>query len=44
MTKFLFFLEFIDDFYRIYGSFIPLHKSDVVRHLHRKFNADFADR
>lgn len=36
--------EFLDDFYRIYGSFIPLQKSDVFRHLKRKFNTDFNDR
>ncbi|XP_040000274.1 sentrin-specific protease 5-like isoform X2 [Xiphias gladius] len=35
--------EFLDDFYRIYGSFIPLQKSDVLRHLKRKFNTDFND-
>ncbi|XP_042353963.1 sentrin-specific protease 5-like isoform X2 [Plectropomus leopardus] len=36
--------EFLDDFYRIHGSFIPLKKSDVLRHLKRKFNTDFCDR
>ncbi|XP_036941253.1 sentrin-specific protease 5-like isoform X1 [Acanthopagrus latus] len=36
--------EFLDDFYRSYGSFIPLQKSDVLRHLKRRFNADFIDR
>uniref|UniRef100_UPI003AAB3E09 uncharacterized protein isoform X1 n=1 Tax=Centroberyx gerrardi TaxID=166262 RepID=UPI003AAB3E09 len=36
--------EFLNDFYRIYGSFIPLQKSDVLRHLKRKFNMDFTDR
>ncbi|XP_023260817.1 sentrin-specific protease 5-like isoform X1 [Seriola lalandi dorsalis] len=36
--------EFLDGFYRIYGSFIPLQKSDVLRHLKRKFNSDFSDR
>ncbi|XP_069366764.1 sentrin-specific protease 5-like isoform X2 [Paralichthys olivaceus] len=36
--------EFLDEFYRIYGSFIPLQKSDVLRHLKRKFNTDFRDR
>ncbi|XP_078120601.1 uncharacterized protein LOC144526811 isoform X1 [Sander vitreus] len=36
--------EFLDDFYRIYGSFIPLQKRDVSRHLERKFNIDFSDR
>ncbi|KAM7401045.1 hypothetical protein PAMA_005308 [Pampus argenteus] len=36
--------EFLDDFYRIYGSFIPLQKSDLLRHLKRKFNSDFNDR
>lgn len=28
----------------MYGSFIPLQKSDVLRHLKRKFNSDFSDR
>ncbi|XP_070701262.1 uncharacterized protein [Pempheris klunzingeri] len=36
--------EFLDDFYRIYGSFIPLQKSDVLGHLKRRLNADFSDR
>ncbi|XP_034744550.1 sentrin-specific protease 5-like isoform X2 [Etheostoma cragini] len=36
--------EFLDDFYKIYGSFIPLQKRDVSRHLERKFNTDFSDR
>uniref|UniRef100_A0A3B5LH00 Ubiquitin-like protease family profile domain-containing protein n=1 Tax=Xiphophorus couchianus TaxID=32473 RepID=A0A3B5LH00_9TELE len=27
-----------------YGSFIPLRKSDVLRHLKRTFNSDFSDR
>ncbi|XP_045907689.1 sentrin-specific protease 5-like isoform X2 [Micropterus dolomieu] len=36
--------EFLDDFYRIYGSFIPLQKPDVLRHLKRRFNIDFSDR
>ncbi|XP_073348192.1 sentrin-specific protease 5-like [Pagrus major] len=36
--------EFLDDFYRSYGSFIPLQKRDVLRHLKRRFNADFIDR
>ncbi|CAK6952217.1 sentrin-specific protease 5-like [Scomber scombrus] len=36
--------EFLDDFYRIYGSFIPLQQSDVLTHLKRKFNTDFNDR
>ncbi|XP_069020747.1 sentrin-specific protease 5-like [Embiotoca jacksoni] len=35
--------EFLDDFYQIYGSFIPLHKSDVLKHLKGKFNTDFSD-
>ncbi|KAM9719534.1 uncharacterized protein ACNS7B_020321 isoform 2-T3 [Menidia menidia] len=35
--------EFLDDFYRTYGSFIPLKKSDVLRHVRRRFNADFSD-
>ncbi|KAK9538922.1 hypothetical protein VZT92_004063 [Zoarces viviparus] len=36
--------EFLEDFYRIYGCFIPLHKRDVLRHLERKLNTDFSDR
>ncbi|XP_029380959.1 sentrin-specific protease 5-like [Echeneis naucrates] len=36
--------EFLDGFYRIYGSFIPLQQSDVLRHLKRTFNSDFSDR
>ncbi|XP_035491126.1 sentrin-specific protease 5 [Scophthalmus maximus] len=36
--------EFLDEFYTIYGSFIPLQKSDVLRHLRRKLNTDFSDR
>nr|XP_020479701.1 uncharacterized protein LOC109974047 isoform X2 [Monopterus albus] len=36
--------EFLDDFYRIYGSFIPLQKSDVWKHLKRKCNTDFSER
>lgn len=36
--------EFLEDFYRKYGSFIPLHKSDLLRHLKGKFNTDFSDR
>ncbi|KAM3603949.1 uncharacterized protein V6R79_004490 [Siganus canaliculatus] len=36
--------EFLDNFYRTYGSFIPLQKSDVLRHLKKKLNADFSDR
>uniref|UniRef100_A0A087XKM6 Ubiquitin-like protease family profile domain-containing protein n=1 Tax=Poecilia formosa TaxID=48698 RepID=A0A087XKM6_POEFO len=36
--------DFLEVFYRRYGSFIPLHKSDVLRHLKRKFNSDFSDR
>ncbi|XP_027141673.1 sentrin-specific protease 5 [Larimichthys crocea] len=36
--------EFLNDFYKIYGSFIPLQKSDVLRHLKRRFNTDFSDR
>lgn len=35
--------EFLDDFYRIYGSFIPLQKSSVLRHLTNRFNTDFSD-
>ncbi|XP_029930340.1 uncharacterized protein LOC115375138 [Myripristis murdjan] len=36
--------EFLDDFFRIYGSFIPLQKSDVLKHLKRKFNIDLDKR
>ncbi|KAM6989945.1 uncharacterized protein LKV04_009518 isoform 2-T2 [Tautogolabrus adspersus] len=36
--------KFLNDFYRTYGSFIPLKKNDVLRHLKRRFNADFSDR
>ncbi|XP_008284826.1 sentrin-specific protease 5 [Stegastes partitus] len=36
--------EFLDDFYRTYGSFIPLQKSDMLKHLKRKFNSHFSDR
>ncbi|KAL7386947.1 hypothetical protein ABVT39_016073 [Epinephelus coioides] len=36
--------EFLDDFYRTHGSFIPLKKSDVLRHLRRRFNTDLSDR
>ncbi|XP_068427225.1 sentrin-specific protease 5-like [Clinocottus analis] len=36
--------EFLEDFYRMYGCFIPLHKKDVLRHLEKKFNTDFSDR
>ncbi|TMS09708.1 Sentrin-specific protease 5 [Larimichthys crocea] len=36
--------KFLNDFYKIYGSFIPLQKSDVLRHLKRMFNTDFSDR
>ncbi|PWA17392.1 hypothetical protein CCH79_00011261 [Gambusia affinis] len=36
--------EFLEVFYRRYGSFIPLHKSDVLRHLKWKFDSDFSDR
>lgn len=35
---------FLDDFHRIYGSFIPLQKRDVLRHLKRRFNTDFSER
>lgn len=44
MTIFPHFLEFLDDFYRIYGSFIPLQKRDVLKHLKRKFDTEFTDR
>uniref|UniRef100_UPI0037E99174 sentrin-specific protease 5-like n=1 Tax=Semicossyphus pulcher TaxID=241346 RepID=UPI0037E99174 len=36
--------EFLEDFYRTYGSFIALQKTDVLRHLKRRFNTDFSDR
>ncbi|XP_047223864.1 sentrin-specific protease 5-like [Girardinichthys multiradiatus] len=36
--------DFLEGFYRSYGSFIPLHQSDVLRHLNRKFNSNFNDR
>ncbi|XP_028988697.1 sentrin-specific protease 5-like [Betta splendens] len=36
--------EFLSDFYRIYGSFIPLQRSDVLTHLKLKYNEDFSDR
>ncbi|XP_076000713.1 sentrin-specific protease 5-like [Genypterus blacodes] len=36
--------EFLDDFYRKYGSFIPLQQSDLLKHLKRTFNVDFSDR
>ncbi|KAK6302372.1 hypothetical protein J4Q44_G00267270 [Coregonus suidteri] len=32
--------EFLDCFYVKYGSFIPLSKSDVLRHLNKKLNTD----
>lgn len=28
----------------MYGSFIPLQKTDVLKHLRRKFNTDFSNR
>ncbi|XP_061694967.1 sentrin-specific protease 5-like isoform X2 [Syngnathoides biaculeatus] len=36
--------QFLHGFFTLYGSFIPLEKSDVLRHLKRMFNADFTDR
>ncbi|XP_060900163.1 uncharacterized protein LOC132978846 isoform X1 [Labrus mixtus] len=36
--------KFLNDFYRTYGSLIPLKKNDVLRHLKRRFNTDFSDR
>lgn len=36
--------EYLDDFYRKYGSFIPLQKSNVLKHLKKKFDTDFSDR
>ncbi|KAK2822113.1 hypothetical protein Q5P01_022178 [Channa striata] len=35
---------FLDNFYRKYGSFIPLEKSDVLRHLKKKLNVDISKR
>ncbi|CAJ1071959.1 sentrin-specific protease 5-like [Xyrichtys novacula] len=34
---------FLDEFYRMYGSFIPLQKTDVLRHMKGRFNTDFND-
>ncbi|XP_013878872.1 uncharacterized protein LOC106528281 isoform X3 [Austrofundulus limnaeus] len=36
--------DFLDGFYRRYGSFIPLCKEDLLGHLKRKFNSDLSDR
>ncbi|XP_037132580.1 sentrin-specific protease 5-like isoform X1 [Syngnathus acus] len=36
--------EFLHDFFTMYGTFIPLQKRDVLRHLKRMFNTDFNDR
>ncbi|KAM8851175.1 sentrin-specific protease 5-like [Spinachia spinachia] len=36
--------EFLKDFYRMYGCFIPFQKRDIMRHLERKFHTDFSDR
>ncbi|KAM4605313.1 sentrin-specific protease 5-like [Polymixia lowei] len=36
--------EFLDRFYRIYGSFIPLRRRDLLEHLKRKLNVDFSER
>ncbi|KAM4557650.1 sentrin-specific protease 5-like [Fundulus diaphanus] len=36
--------DFLEGFYRTYGSFVPLHRRDVLRYLKRKFNSDFNDR
>lgn len=38
------FIGFLDDFYSTYGSFTPLQKREVLRHLKRKHNTDFTDR
>ncbi|XP_038139470.1 sentrin-specific protease 5-like isoform X2 [Cyprinodon tularosa] len=35
--------DFMEGFYRRYGSFIPLRKSDVLKHLRRKFKSKFSD-
>lgn len=36
--------EYLCDFHKKYGSFIPLEKSDIFGHLKEKFNKDFKDR
>ncbi|KAM9321990.1 sentrin-specific protease 5-like isoform 1-T2 [Pholidichthys leucotaenia] len=36
--------EFLNDFYRKYGSFIPLQKNDVLNYLKRRFDTDFSNR
>ncbi|XP_051943610.1 sentrin-specific protease 5-like [Hippocampus zosterae] len=36
--------EFLGAFFTMYGTFIPLQKSDVLSHLEKMFNADFTDR
>ncbi|XP_011484707.1 sentrin-specific protease 5 [Oryzias latipes] len=35
--------DFLDSFYRRYGSFIPLCKSDILSHLKGRFNSGFSD-
>lgn len=37
-------LEFLGNFFTMYGTFIPLQKSDVLSHLEKMFNVDFTDR
>ncbi|XP_024130023.1 sentrin-specific protease 5 [Oryzias melastigma] len=36
--------DFLDSFYRRYGSFIPLRQIDILNHLKAKFNSDFSNR
>ncbi|RVE61437.1 hypothetical protein OJAV_G00170940 [Oryzias javanicus] len=36
--------DFLDSFYRRYGSFIPLRQRDILNHLKGKFNSDFSNR
>ncbi|XP_061550079.1 sentrin-specific protease 5-like isoform X1 [Phycodurus eques] len=36
--------EFLHGFFTLYGTFIPLQKSDVLRHLKRMFNTNFNER
>ncbi|XP_036410401.1 uncharacterized protein LOC118795781 [Megalops cyprinoides] len=36
--------EYLEHFYGRYGSFIPLSKSDVLKHLNKRLNTDLKDR
>ncbi|KAG7456915.1 hypothetical protein MATL_G00240930 [Megalops atlanticus] len=36
--------EYLEHFYERYGSFIPLSKSDVLKHLNKRLNTDLKDR